>query len=217
MNQLKQINGISCIYEIRNLINNNVYLGSTNNLMYRRNYHLNHLRKGNHTNRHLQAAWNKYGEKNFELDIITFCNPEELFIVEQKFLDEWNPEYNISKYAQVPTKRGDKLSPEHIKKISVSNTGKVRTEESKRKQSQSRMGITYSDETKKLWSRQRMGHERTAKLHAGLVSPDGKVFKDIFNMAKFCRENKLQRSKISDLELGRTPSHKGWTLLKDGL
>jgi group I intron endonuclease len=205
------------IYRIVNLINNHCYIGSTNNFSIRKRAHANLFFKGKHFNPKLQAAYNKYGNNNLVFEVIITCPQELLFWYEQQFLDEWKPEYNISKNAQVPTKRGEHLSTEHCANISKGLLGKTRTEESKRKQSMSRMGITYSDETKKLWSKQRTGHERTAKLHKGLVAPDGTIYRNIFNMAKFCREHDLKRSKVWNIERGKSEHHYGWTLYKEGI
>jgi group I intron endonuclease len=195
MNKINNANHLSCIYEIRNLVNNKIYIGSTNNLMYRQNYHLSHLRSNTHYNPLLQGAWNKYGEDNFQIDVLMIVDDQRwLFVAEQAFLDEWKPEYNISKNAQVPTKRGDTLSKEHIEKIRSANVGYKHSQGAKDKMSIAK-----------------------AKVHKGLISPDGDIYKDIFNMAKFCREHELQKPNILALQKGLVRQHKGWTLLKDGV
>jgi hypothetical protein len=142
-----------------------------------------------------------------------------LFWYEQQFIDEWKPEYNMSKEAKIPTRVGYKHSLETIEKIRLSNKGKKRTDEFREKCSLAFTGRRYSDETKKKHADASRGKEYTAKLHIGLVSPDGIIYKDIFNMSKFCKEHDLSRSKISALELGRGRSHKhhGWTLYKGGV
>jgi hypothetical protein len=50
------------VYGIRNRINGKVYVGSASkSLAGRIRGHLSGLTKGTHFNRHLQAAWNRYG------------------------------------------------------------------------------------------------------------------------------------------------------------
>lgn len=53
------------IYMILNIINNKMYIGSSKNVKRRLQEHKRELRKGIHINKHLQNAWNKYGEENF--------------------------------------------------------------------------------------------------------------------------------------------------------
>lgn len=217
MKKLETSKKVSCIYQIRNLVNNHIYVGSTNNLYYRQNYHINHLKKKDHPNIKLQRAYNKYREDNFVLEVLITCDQSLLFWYEQQFLDKWNPEYNISKNAEVPTRRGEHLSKKHANNISKALTGRVISDYHKLRMSQGQKGKKFSEETHKLWSQQRMGHEKTAKLHKGLIAPDGTIYKDIFNMAKFCREHNLDKGRISDLELGRAKFHKNWTLLQEGI
>lgn len=135
------------------------------------------------------------------------------FWYEQQFIDQWNPEYNMSRNAEVPTKRGEHLSSEHKDAIRIGHLGLTHTKESKIKIGLSGLGRTYSPETHALWSKQRMGHEKCAKFHMGLISPTGEIFRNIFNMSKFCREHGLTKSRVSSLELGKQTQTKGWTLL----
>lgn len=58
------------IYKIINVINNKFYVGSAVNLRKRKSRHFSELRNGNHRNRHLQAAWLKYGEQAFVFVVV---------------------------------------------------------------------------------------------------------------------------------------------------
>ncbi len=71
----------SGIYWIRNLANNNFYIGSAKNLYNRKNHHITDLRKCVHKNQHLQNAWNLYGEHNFLFETVEECKIEELTYV----------------------------------------------------------------------------------------------------------------------------------------
>ena len=53
------------IYKIINVINNKFYVGSAVDLKRRKTQHFSELRTSKHNNRHLQAAWDKYGEQAF--------------------------------------------------------------------------------------------------------------------------------------------------------
>ena len=58
------------IYKIINVINNKFYVGSAVNFTARKRRHWWALRSQRHANKHLQAAWNKYGEEAFRFVIV---------------------------------------------------------------------------------------------------------------------------------------------------
>lgn len=74
------------IYEIRNLINNKIYIGSTQDFKVRKRTHLNKLKKNIHPNPKLQNAYNKYGKENFTFNIIE-GNVLDQYKTEQQYLD----------------------------------------------------------------------------------------------------------------------------------
>ena len=86
----------SGIYMLINKINGKRYIGSSKNLRARLWEHRSLLRHNKHINQHLQNAWNKYGEINFEYSIIEFCNENIRYEREQFYVDTIKPEYNIS-------------------------------------------------------------------------------------------------------------------------
>ena len=86
--------GESGIYQIRNLTNGKVYLGSTVNLQRRWSEHKTKLQKNKHANRHLQFAWNKYGEESFVFEVLEYCMKSEYLKREQYWLDQLKPYKN---------------------------------------------------------------------------------------------------------------------------
>ena len=91
------------IYKIRNILNNKCYIGCTKNFEIRYTKHLSSLRNQKGVNKHLQNAWNKYGEENFVFEIIEALDPMEdkkelnkvLNIKEQYWVNIVKPGYNI--------------------------------------------------------------------------------------------------------------------------
>jgi group I intron endonuclease len=85
------------IYQIRNTLNNDIYIGSTSKSFNRRRIqHFSELRKGKHHSVHLQRAVNKYGINNFVFEVIKECNKEKCIEFEQYYLDLLSPRYNIN-------------------------------------------------------------------------------------------------------------------------
>lgn len=121
------------VYKITNMVNGKIYIGSTGSkggFKKRWSYHLEGLRKNKHHSRHLQRAWNKYGEESFVfeiLEIIRYFTKETLLIREQYYLDLYksydvNLGYNICKIAG--SSLGVKKTPEQIKQMSELRKGK---------------------------------------------------------------------------------------------
>lgn len=90
----------SGIYQIRNIVNDKVYIGSAIYLKGRKNIHLYHLRNNKHHSQYLQKSFNKYGEENFVFEVLEFVESKENLIErEQFYIDTLNPDYNICKTA----------------------------------------------------------------------------------------------------------------------
>jgi len=134
----------SGIYKIFNIINNKYYVGSAVLLNARWNTHKCLLRRKTHYNKHLQAAWNKYGENNFIFEIIEKCEKEKLIEREQYYIDLLKPEYNKLKKAF--SSLGYKHTSEALKKMRT----RVVSEENKKRISEFFKGHTPRNKDKKL-------------------------------------------------------------------
>jgi len=92
----------SGIYSIKNLVTGTRYIGSAFDLSGRKAVHFYQLRKGKHHNIYLQRSFSKYGEENFEFQVLMYCEKEEVIKYEQIFIDYYKSEkiYNIRKEAK---------------------------------------------------------------------------------------------------------------------
>ena len=79
----------SGIYGIRNLVNGKIYVGSSNNTNKRIENHKYYLKKNNHPNDYLQRSYNKYGIENFLFYIIERCSVENLLILENQYIENF--------------------------------------------------------------------------------------------------------------------------------
>lgn len=73
----------SCIYQILNLVNAKFYIGHSIDYNVRWWEHTRKLKVNKHDNFHLQAAWNKYGEKAFEFIVIELVEFDKILEREQ--------------------------------------------------------------------------------------------------------------------------------------
>ena len=174
---------ITGIYKIICLSNNKIYIGSSNDIFKRWNEHIWELNNHKHDNKHLQDAWNKYGEENFKFEIIEECNKDIKLKREQYYLDlykSYNRDigFNISKNALAPMD-GRHHSEETKRKFSETRKGKNHpwygkhhTEETRKKISESNKGIQageknpfygrhHSEETKNKISEANKGRHLT--------------------------------------------------------
>jgi group I intron endonuclease len=77
----------SGVYQIRCIPTGKIYVGSAVDLFKRWEQHRRTLRKGEHRNRYLQHAWDKYGEKQFVFEILEFVDVSHLLEIEQEWID----------------------------------------------------------------------------------------------------------------------------------
>ena len=77
------------IYMILNKVNGKIYIGKAIDIERMRwEQHKRRLRDNKHDNKHLQNAWNKYGEINFEFSILLECEESQLNTYEQYYIFE---------------------------------------------------------------------------------------------------------------------------------
>lgn len=178
----------SGIYQITNQLNGKRYVGSTTNLERRWRYHLGDLRRGQHSNRHLQAAFNKYGENTFAFSVLEYVETESLLEREQHYLDTRMPEYNILPTAGSPLgfqwtaearatlsaamsgernpNYGKHPSDETLAKLSAARMGHSVSDKTRAKISNALRGRYISAETRRRISEARMGHRASAETRA---------------------------------------------------
>jgi len=89
----------SGVYRWVNKINGKSYVGSSTSLSKRIlfYYFLSSLRRKVKGSIIIHRALLKYGHSNFSLDIIEYCEPNELISREQYYINLLKPEYNILK------------------------------------------------------------------------------------------------------------------------
>lgn len=146
------------IYHIINKVNDKRYIGSTVNLSQRKNQHFYKLERNVHTNRYLQAAYNKYGEDSFEFRVIEYVSIDNLTKAEQYWVDYYQTSgllYNLRK--DVTNNAGVKKTEEQKKKIGDFHRGKKLSEKQLEQMRVAFTGKKHKQETKDLLSQQKTG------------------------------------------------------------
>ena len=114
---------IGGIYEIVCAANGKRYIGSAARFRDRWATHRCDLNKNRHHSQILQRAWNKHGANAFSFRAIIICGTAMLLEFEQKCLDAFVPEYNVSRVAGSPL--GVKHSAETRAKVSAAMKGRT--------------------------------------------------------------------------------------------
>lgn len=155
------------IYAIRNLVNENMYIGQSINLYHRKAAHFSFLSYGTHHNVYLQRAYNFYGKDAFVFDVLLYCEPNELTRYEQELVNKLKPKYNLRTIC-VDSPRGTTKSEELKQQISKKLMGRIFTDEHRRKKSDAqrgernhRFGKKYSQEELKRLSEIKIGEKNS--------------------------------------------------------
>jgi len=200
------------IYRIENLINHKIYIGSSQNIEDRIQKHTYMLDDHNHINKHLQNAFNKYGFDNFVYDILIECDPDKLLYYEQRFMDAWKPDYNISKVAGKPS-----LTPDIIKKISESMRGKKASPGTRSKMSESQkgnsncLGHRHTIETRNKISDSLLGNKHSVGRVA--TAETKQKLSDVLKGRKFSDDT---RRKLSESKIGKPRSDETRRKISEG-
>lgn len=138
------------IYKIENIINHMLYIGQSVDIQKRWMMHRRELNNGTHGNRHLQRAWNKYGQDAFIFSILELCDEKDLNSLEIEYIAYYKA--NDEEYGYNLTIGGDGVrgwipTDEWREKLKVVNAGennpmfgKKHTEETKNKIRQKKVG-----------------------------------------------------------------------------
>lgn len=196
---------------IKNIITGDFYIGSASRCLYTRwKDHYTLLNINKHHNTHLQNAVNKYGLSSFVFGVIEYCDSDNCLTLEQKYIDELNPSYNLCRIAGNTT--GVKKSLESIQKVVQWHTGRKRSEESRQRMREARKNYKPSEEHKRNIGISCMGHIGHSHRQFIVISPDGIIY-ERSGIRPFCKEFGLNQGAFNQMVLGKLPQYKGWKLV----
>lgn len=207
------------VYRLYNTYANKFQIGSTGNFQQRKKQHLTELCGGYHACKHLQNAWNKYGDDAFIFFVESrYETRQEAYDAEQRWLDQFCGReccYNENPFATKP--------PNNIgKKLNVNRCGRKNPF----------YGKTHSENTKAFIRSSRLkyhgeNHPRWGKKHSvssinknrsgqsrksfQILSPQKELI-EATGLRLFCQKYSLNRRHIHEVLVGKINHHKGWRL-----
>jgi len=149
------------IYKITNIVNNKVIIGQSSDIYKRWSYYRSMLKQGKYNNDHLQKSWDKYGEGNFQFDIIETGNIETLNEKEILWINKYKSDDPAYGYNLISGGNRPVFSDEVRRKMSESHKGLIRSEEHKMHLSLSNKGKKLSKEHKQKIRESHIGQKRT--------------------------------------------------------
>lgn len=217
------------VYLIVNTVTNAVYVGMTKSTFATRwRGHRHSLRHGVHKNPHLQNAWKQYGEAAFEFSVLEAVDGDANIHEAEDFYIEYLRYIGAAVYnIRLPGSDHQKqrVSAETKAKLSAIKTGRKPSEQARANQSKAHQGSkkpwnskphTEATKEKIRQAVKQMGtptwaHDACVKTWSGLVAPDGTVYNNIVNLARFSREHGLDYDTLWGVMTGKYRHHKGWT------
>jgi len=178
---------ICAVYVIKNTVNGKVYVGGSRDILTRWYEHRYKLKRGTHRSKEMVADYLDVGSDAFEYSILEHATEDNLYDVEQKWLDKlrsWHPWYGYNTWPNAKSAKGVIRRPEDIQKLK-GIPRKPQTEEARK----SRL-------------------DKTTKLYE-VTSPEGNTMV-IKNLSQFCREHDLHDSSMVDVAAGKRSTAKGW-------
>lgn len=208
----------SGVYKLTNKLNGRIYIGSAKRFKERWQTHAKRLKSGKHSNKFLQADYNKCGEEAFVFEVIEVIEgpQENRLLVEQTYIDQHYDEqqqcYNLTRSVnkrgpkchshnpeQTATKRKEnpnrhRWSEEEKKAISAKLRGHIVSEETRQKLREKSLGKKHTEESKHKCSESNKGKHREhlfdpeIRQRAIKASIEARKGKPTWNKGRKCTE-----------------------------
>lgn len=210
------------IYMISCLISEKVYIGSAQSLKIRYSSHFNALKRKAHQNKHLQSAYNLYGEDQFVFSPIEYCQVDCLTTREQYWTDyfkSYNNKFGYNQRPIVDSNRGVRFCeqarrsfsegakkrlqrPEELERLRRQAVLVSQSDAIKAKISKSRTGIGHTEEAKARIAASLKGRAHTPEAIERMRKSQQKAFQDPIRKAQILEASK----KAVEMRVGKEVS-----------
>jgi len=224
-----KFDGIYGVYTITCTINNKILVGE-GKINVRLGNHKSYLKSNRHANKHLQSAYNLYGEKHFLFEILEECNQEYCKSQENywcNMLDTHNREvgYNIQstnhnkaifKHSSTTIEnlkekgRNRIISKETREKLRITSTGRKLTDDVKKYLSKIKKGKLFTKEH--IENIRKTVQQRALKTSKPIIqiSTNGDFIKEWKSISICAKTLKISSGQICDVLKGNRHSAKGY-------
>ncbi len=187
---------INVIYSIKNIKNNNEYIGSARSFKKRIACHKKQLKANSHHSIYLQRAWIKYGEEYFEFSVLENVDLKENLIKREQFwIDNSQSKYNMCKVAG--SSLGLKRRKESIDKMRMKKIGMKHSAEDNLRKSIMQGGKNHYNYGKTLSEKTKMKKSKSMKKFYKSNPHPNKGKKNILSKKGFLSmRNKLMKPVI---------------------
>ena len=208
----------SGVYKLTNKLNGRIYIGSAGEFKERWKTHAKRLKNGKHTNKFLQADFNKCGEEAFVFEVVEVIegSQENRLLVEQRYIDQhyddqqqcynltrsvnkrgpkchsYNPEQTAIKHKENPNRH--RWSEEEKKAISAKLRGHIVSEETRQKLREKNLGKKHTEESKRKCSESNKGKHKECLFEPEIrkkaleASVEARKGKPAWNKGRQCTE-----------------------------
>ena len=203
----------SGIYGIVCTANDKWYVGQSVDISSRRASHFSSLRRGKHFNRHLQAAYVKYGSAAFEFRVLELCSEDMLDTRECSWIRYYVSNCAVFGYNLEGGGNGKKrVSVETRARMSASGLGRKHSAATRARLADVNRGKRHSAKTRAKLSAAGLGRPvstltrvKLSRIHTGKSVSDATRVR-IAAARRGTRASELTRLKMSIAHTGRTCS-----------
>lgn len=217
------------IYQICNIENGKIYIGSCKRFKQRASEHQRRLNSNKHCNCYLQNAWNKHGPESFIFEVLEVIEGDKLQRTTrekeylQKYYENWEKCYNFQKNPickQGPWSSTPEETKKKLRSLMVGNKNPMKKEENKKKFRGMENPAKRKDVRKKISQSKIIFYSNLAnRIKASLCKNNTKKKIRLWNsgeeyyfesLSKASKELNLDISHLCNVLKKKRKSHKGY-------
>jgi group I intron endonuclease len=140
------------VYEIRNTITGDIYVGASNRIPIRLKAHRRALELNRHHSKRLQADWNKYGPDAFTFQIMRPLSADDLLWEEEALaIFELKPAYNTAPTMKITSREEVERCKEEVRVWREKRASDEQFRIASRRKATARLAIDFDCDCGRAW------------------------------------------------------------------